>query len=254
MIIGVTIVILVAALAIAGARYGAAVRSDAVAVDFAFWNVIAERWLATGSMYTPAQLAGPYDPHALIFSAPNEIPSLYPPPAILWFLPFLYLPPVLWWAIPLGFLAYAIVRLQPAAWSWPVMAALLVFPSFSSTIIVGNTTMWIAAFLAGGLLYSWPAMLILVKPALAPFALVGIRRRSWWIALAVWCLVSLFMLDQWFEYVTAMRNVQSTFLYSLDSVPFLLVPIVAWLGRRVEHVTLPGPAGLVRVAVPVARP
>ncbi len=230
-IVGTTGLILMAAVGVAIARYGAAVRADAVAIDFRLWLTIADRWLATGSMYTSAQLAGPFDPQPMGWTTMDVLPSLYPPPAIFLFLPFLYLPSVLWWAIPLGFIAYAIWRLRPAPWTWPIMSLALLYPDVSASIIVGSTTMWIVAFLAAGLLYSWPAVLILIKPSLAPFALVGVRHRSWWIAMAIWCFVALLMLGQWLDYVTVLRNVQSGPLYSIGSIPFMLVPIVAWLGR-----------------------
>ena len=182
-IVGLTGLILVAAVAIAAARYGAAVRADAVAIDYRFYLTLADRWHQTGTMYTPAQLAGPYVAQPMGWTTMDFLPSLYPPPAIFLFLPFQFLPAILWWAIPLGIIAIAIWRLQPADWAWPLMAAILLFPDISSSIIVGNTTMWIVAFLAAGLLYSWPAILILLKPALVPFAIVGTRHRSWWIAL-----------------------------------------------------------------------
>lgn len=231
-LIGVTVLILLAAVAVAVARYGAAVRADAVAIDFRLWLTIAERWQTTGSMYTAAQLAGPFDPQPMGWTTMDDLPSLYPPPAIFLFLPFLYLPAILWWVVPLGFIAFAVWRLRPAPWTWPVMSALFLFPEVSASIVVGSTTMWIVAFLAGGLLYHWPSVLILIKPTLAPFALVGVRHRSWWIAFAIWCVVALLMLDQWLDYVTVLRNIESTPLYSIGSVPFMLVPIVAWLGRR----------------------
>jgi hypothetical protein len=39
------------------------------------------------------------------------------------------------------------------------------------------------AALAAGTLYAWPSVLRCL-PSLFPFALFGVRRRSWWVALA----------------------------------------------------------------------
>lgn len=213
-------------------RLGVVIREGAVAIDFRLWLVIAKRWVETGSMYTADQLAGPFDPQPMDWITMADLPTLYPPPAILLFLPFLVLPAILWWVIPLGSIVLVMTRLRPASWTWPVIGAILMWPEVSTSIYVGSTTMWIVAFLALGLVYHWPSTLILLKPSLAPFALVGIRHRSWWLGLGVWCLVAVLMLPAWLDYLTVARNVDSGLLYSIGSIPFMLVPVVAWLGRR----------------------
>lgn len=231
LLVGLTGLIVVVGVAIGVARYGAYVRADQVGIDLSLFQTFAERWQATGSMYTPAQLAGPFDPQPEGLRPFTIVPSLYPPPTILLFLPFLWLPALLWWVLPLGFLAFALWRLRPADWTWPVMALALLSPEVPSMLISGSTNMWITAFLAGALLYSWPGVLILIKPSLLPFALVGIRHRSWWIALALWSGVSIAMLGQWLAYLTVMQHIQAGPLFGIGALPLLLVPVVAWIGR-----------------------
>ena len=101
----------------------------------------------------------------------------------------------------------------------------------------GNPSMWIAAFAAAGTVAGWPYVLVLLKPSLAPLALPGIRRRSWWIAGLALAAISLPFGSMWLDYVTAIRNADEGVLYSLRDVPIVLIPIVAWWGgsRRNEH-------------------
>jgi hypothetical protein len=230
-LVGLTGLIVVLGVAIGVARYGAYVRADQVGIDLSLFKTFAERWLETGSMYTPAQLAGPFDPQPEGLRPFTTVPALYPPPTILLFLPFLWLPAPLWWILPLGFLAFALWRFHPSDWTWPVMALALLSPEVPSMLISGSTNLWITAFLAGALLYSWPGVLILIKPSLLPLALVGVRHRSWWIAFALWCAVSIVMLGQWLAYLTVMQNIQAGLLFGIGALPLLLVPVVAWFGR-----------------------
>ena len=63
--------------------------------------------------------------------------------------------------------------------------------------------------------------------------LIGVRRRSWWIAVGLIALLALVMLPEWFRYVSALQNLESPGLvYSLGDVPLLLVPVIAWAARR----------------------
>ena len=45
-------------------------------------------------------------------------------------------------------------------------------------------------------------------------------------------ILSLFMLQLWQEFVVAIRNSDAEWYYSLDDMPPLFIPVVAWLGRR----------------------
>jgi hypothetical protein len=156
---------------------------------------------------------------------------LYPPNVLFLFVPFVFLPAVLWWAIPIGVLVYVVNCWSPAPWAWLAMALLLAYPASIFPYLVGNTTIWAAAALAAGLRWGWPAVFVALKPSLAPFALLTVRRRSFWLAAVVFGVVSLAMLPLWLDYVTALRNLSVSADYSLHSIPLMLIPVVAWLGR-----------------------
>lgn len=88
--------------------------------------------------------------------------------------------------------------------------------------------MWAAAAVALGCLYRWPAVLALFKPSLFPFALIGARSRSWWIALGLGLVICLPFGGLWFDWLTILQNVRGAGLgYSLQEVPMVLLPIVA---------------------------
>jgi hypothetical protein len=197
--------------------------------DYLFFVGVAQRWVVTGDFYGVEQLAGPY-------VAASGVSVLYPPIALYLFVPFTVLPEFLWWAIPLVIVAWHIVTARPTWWAWPVIALLLFAPRSQSIIIWGNTGMWVMAFVAIGLRFAWASPLVLLKPTLAPFALIGIRRRSWWVGLAVLLAASLLLLPHWFDYITAMRNNVGAwppgFLYSLPDCLLVAVPIVAWIARQ----------------------
>ena len=184
-------------------------------------------WLAGDGYYLPRQLAGPY--------VVQTGDALYPPPSVLLFAPLvLGAPVILWWAIPLGVIAVALWRLRPPEWTWPVLAAILVYPRTWTVLVLGNASMWAIAAGVAGMAWGWPAVGALLKPVFAPFALVGIRRRSWWIALAVILAVSLPFASMWFEYVAVLRDAVNTrgFEYSLGELPIGLAFLVAWWGSR----------------------
>jgi hypothetical protein len=74
----------------------------------------------------------------------------------------------------------------------------------------------------------------LVKPTLAPLALIGIRRRRWWFGLGAWLLVCLAFLPMWPEYVQVLQNARDPagLLYSFNDLPLMAIGILAWLGGR----------------------
>ena len=183
----------------------------------------ARQYLATGSPYRPEQLAGPWqlEPHSFV----------HPPPALALFVPFLVLPAVLWWAIPLGVTAWSLVRLRPARWAWPLLVLCLIWPRSIGSLLAGNSDMWAMAIVAAGAVFAWPLLLLVIKPTFAPLALIGIRRRSWWVAAAAVAAVSLPMLPLWLDYVTVVRNSQLRVDYSLLNLPLVVLPAIAWLGR-----------------------
>jgi len=197
----------------------------ALGTDFVFYRGIGQRWLDTGTFYLPRQLAGPY-----VVAADMDV--LYPPIALLLFVPFVFLPWPAWWLIPVGGVAWAVLWWRPAPWTWPILAFLVAWPPQLANIFYGNSDTWIIAAIAGGLAIGWPGVFVLLKPSLAPFALAGIRRRSWWVAALLLGLISLAMLPLWLDFPVAIRNSDVGATYSLQDLPPMFIPVVAWLGRR----------------------
>ena len=197
---------------------------EVIGLDYRWFAGAAQRWVDTGQFYVPRQLAGPYVVETLV-------DVLYPPNALLLFVPFLVLPALLWWLVPLSVFAIGIIRLRPVVWAWPLILAGVAWPPTISQILYGNTNMWVAAAVAAGVCWAWPSVLVLLKPSLLPFALFGSNRRSWWIALGLLVIVSLPFGTMWLDYVAAMRNANLGPLYALHTVPFFLAPLVAWVAR-----------------------
>ncbi len=198
---------------------------NAIGADLAFFRSITAHWLDTGQFYLERQLTGPYVVETLV-------DVLYPPTALLLFLPFVWLPSLLWWLLPAGIFTVAIRGLRPALWTWPLVAAGIAYPQTVSQLIYGNTNMWVAAGIAAGVRWGWPSVLVLLKPSLAPFAFIGAGRRRWWAALAILALASVPFGALWLDYTTAMRNSSLSWTYALVNLPLMFVPVVAWLGRH----------------------
>jgi hypothetical protein len=194
----------------------------AIGTDLAYYRFVAERWQATGVLYTPEQLAGPY-------VVETQVHNLYPPHALYLFVPFVYLPAALWWALPLGFLAYIVWWCRPAVWAWPILMVLLALPKGPAQILFGNTDMWIAAFVAGAVRWSWPGALVSIKPSLAIFGVVGVLSRWWWVAAAVLALISLPLWSYWLQFPAVTANSSADLTRSLGNYPFMFLPIVAFL-------------------------
>ena len=199
-----------------------------VGVDFVLYRDVAARWLAGGPYFEPYQLAGPYDIRA------GDV--LYPPIGLALFVPFALLPAAiawpLWWAVPIGATAWSMWRLRPGPAWWPVIALCVAWPTTLLKTWTGNPVIWCVAALALGALWYWPSVFVLLKPSLAPFALFGANRRSWWLALAVVIIASLPFGALWGDWVTSVVNSRGGgVLYSGLEIPMLLIPLVAWLGR-----------------------
>ena len=123
LVVSLAVVLGAAALVLNAFRFVHLAEDGYLGADYRIYVVFAHRWLDTGSMYLPFQLTGPYDGH---LPGPAEgLSSLYPPIAILLFVPFVVLPAVLWWAIPVALTGYGIIRWRPRLWFWPAFAALL---------------------------------------------------------------------------------------------------------------------------------
>lgn len=196
--------------------------------DLAIYRDATARILSGDGWYLPRQLNGPY----LIESGD----VLYPPVAAWFFVPWLFLPAWTFSAIPLAIVAVFVARARPAPWTWPVIAFCLVFPVSLIYIAYANPTIWISAFVALGLRYGWPGVLVLLKPSLAPFALIGTRSRGWWIGLVVLAVGSLPFLAPTIDYPRILLDARgASFLYSGTSIPIVVLPLVAWLGRTVDR-------------------
>lgn len=208
-------------------------------VDFQLYRDAAARWLATGAFFEPRQLAGPYTIEA------GDI--LYPPVGLWLFVPFALLPSplawILWFVPPVGITAWALWRLRPRPEVWPLLALCIVWPTTLLKTWTGNPVVWSMAAMALGALYYWPSVFVLLKPSLAPFALFGANRRSWWFALGVFLLMCLPFGSLWIDWVTSVVTSRGGGpLYSSLEAPMLLLPLVARVGRTRrtgEHSTQP---------------
>jgi hypothetical protein len=189
--------------------------------DHDFYSDVGARWLATGLYYLPYQ----FEPHDFL----NMGDNLYPPSALPLFIGAAVLPAVVWWAIPVGVLVFAIFSWRPGRWSIAAMLLLLAWPRAHGAFLWGNTDMWMAAGVAAGLRWGWPAIALTLKPSLALFALFGVRRRSFWLAGIAIAAFAAWTLPMWLDYLTVMRNTRLPLDYSLRSIPLLLVPVTAWL-------------------------
>jgi len=196
--------------------------------DYRLYIDAAREWLASGTFYAPAQLAGPYQ------VVDSEV--LYPPVALVLFVPFTILPAALWWAIPLGITLAVIASHRPGPWRVAAMLALLALPleagtSYSlSSIVNGNPVVWVVLFVA--LATRWPvfAPFAAVKFTLLPFAFVGVGSRAWLLGLALLALLSLPFGAMWIDYFMALGNATSEgppILYSLRQIPLVAVPLLA---------------------------
>jgi hypothetical protein len=197
---------------------------DTPGIDLQIYLGATRRLFDGGSWFLDRQLHGPY------VIEMGDV--LYPPIASLLFAPFFVIPSVFWWAIPIGFVLWSVMDWRPAAWTWPLMALCILWPLTPAKTITGNPALWMTAFAAAGLRWGWPGALVLLKPSLFPFAVIGIRRRSWWVVPVLLVLGSLVWLDvtvTWVGVLAASRG--GGLLYSAVDVPMLLIPVLAWKGR-----------------------
>lgn len=205
-------------------------------LDFNQYVEGARRWVETGSPYLAPEVAAPFEFGAQTF--------LHPPIALLLFAPFLVLPAFLYWLIPIAGTAAIIAAWRPALWTWPVIALLLNWPRFGGAVVVGNSDLWVALFLAAGLRFGWPVLLLVLKPSLVPFAIVelaalvradAVPTHRWAkisLAAAVLVLAAVPFGTLWLDWLTVVRNSPADPLYSLGALPWLAVPAIAWAGRR----------------------
>jgi len=197
-------------------------------VDATLYRDVTLRWLGGGPFFEPRQLAGPYDIQA------GDV--LYPPIALILFVPFAVLPlvlaAILWWAIPIGATAWAVATLRPRPEVWPLLAVCVAWPTTLLKTWTGNPVIWSMGAMSLGVLYAWPSILVLVKPSLAPFALFGVWRRTWWLAALALLGASVLFGAMWRDWLVSVVNSQGGgLLYSSLEAPMLLLPLIAWFGR-----------------------
>jgi hypothetical protein len=193
--------------------------------DYTIYTTAASHWLATGRFYDFAVWGQNAD------GVPHYWPVLYPPPILLLMVPFTVLPAPLWWIIPIGVTTWAIRKMQPAQWTWPLLMLAFCYPRTGSAIWYGNPTMWIVMFVALGCLYRWPGPLVLLKPTLAPYALVGINSRAWWVVLAGFVAVSAIFGGLWFDYFDTISRNHIPLNYSMPDMVTTALPLIAAAGR-----------------------
>jgi hypothetical protein len=92
----------------------------------------------------------------------------------------------------------------------------------------GTPTIWIVMFVALATRWPWWSALVLAKPTLVVFGLLGVRSRTWLLAVVAMSLVTLAfwsMTMTWFGVLVDMHGV--TMLYSVPNASLVLVPLVA---------------------------
>ena len=197
-------------------------------VDYHQYMDATKRWVEGGPFYEPYQLVGPYE---------VRYPAILYPPVALWlFVPFLWLPAALWWVIPGAAFGLMLYRLRPRAWSWPIMALLASWTPSLMSILTGNPGMWVAAAMAIGVVYAGPAVFVLIKPSLFPFALWGAWHRRWWLSLGLFALMAAPFGAMWRDWLIAILNSRDGpwgggLFYSAPFAAILAIPLVAWLAR-----------------------
>jgi hypothetical protein len=204
-------------------------------VDFDLYRDVTARWLAGGPFYEPYQVAGPYEIRA------GDV--LYPPAGLWLFVPFAFvgdsgpvsaIAAIAFWAIPIGITAATVVALRPRPIVWPLIALCLANPTTLLKIWTGNPVMWSMAAMALAVVGSsrFAAPFVLLKPSLAPFALFGIFRRSWWLGAATVVALSVPFGSLWGDWLASVLNSRGGgLLYSALEIPILLLPLAAWVGR-----------------------
>jgi hypothetical protein len=199
----------------------ASVGQPSFGLDFTWHMDAARRLLDTGTPYWSWQIAGPYEI--------GNGAILYPPTAFTLFIPFLWLPPLLWWVVPITITVFAMSRHRPPMWVWPLAIAPFCLEKSLNVYVFGNPTMWLVAATAAGTVWHWPFVLAILKPTFAPIALLGIRHRSWWIALAVLGLVSVAYGRVWLDWLAVVTNSNVSLTYNLPTLPVVLAPLIPWV-------------------------
>ena len=154
------------------------------------------------------------------------------------------LPFQLWWVLAVGLLGYVVWSWRPALWAVALILVCLAFPNQPVLYFRGAPVIVFAALVAAALRWKWPGALILLKPSILPFALIGIRTRGWWITAGILLVLSLPLIPlipDWLRAIVDARG-RDGWLYSVKDLPLLMVPVIAYLGRtRSPHLTIGRP-------------
>lgn len=156
--------------------------------------------------------------------------ALYPPSVLVLLVPFTFAPVIVWEAVPLAILVYMVWWWRPGYWGLVGIGLCLCVPTTFGAYLWANPSIWIVAFVA--LATRWPAFgpLVLIKPTLAPFALVGVLHRRWWVTAGLLAASTLVTLPMWFDWITVLRSVGAStdsWAYSLPVVPLMMIPLIA---------------------------
>lgn len=180
-----------------------------------------------GPVYPAFQLAGPYTVH--------QLPELYPPTTVFGLIvPMSFLPAPVWWIVPLAIIIATVIYWRPSLTGWALILACLSVERTWVSVAAGNPVIYVAAAMALATRWRWVAAAALLKPTLAPLTLIGVRSRAWWVVMAIGSVISLAMLPLWLDYVKVLGNLQggAGLAQSLDNVPLVLIPLIAWQARR----------------------
>jgi hypothetical protein len=195
-----------------------------VGIDYQLYVDAALRFLNGGDFYYSWQYVAPYGQESL--------PILYPPEALALLIPFTVIPAVVWWLIPISVTTALIVSFRPRLGAYPALALCLWWPETIVHIVTGNPVVWVTMFVALGTRYRWPSALgAVLKPTLAPFALIDARDRRWWFVAGLALLPFCWLLP---SYVSVLTKFKPTFglAYSFVDVPLVLMPIISYVARQ----------------------
>lgn len=203
--------------------------TDVITIDWdrGHYMDAARRFLDVGTPFLASEIAAPFDYQPLTF--------LHPPIALYLMVPFSMAPPILWYLVPVAIVGWCVRAWRPEPWSWPLLALCLVWPRTPAMLVVGNTDMWVAAFVASGLRLGWPALLVGIKPSLLPFVVAGVHRRTWWLGIPVALALALPFGSLWFDWLRVVQNAPGDPLYSLLGIPMVLLPVIAYLARTADR-------------------
>ncbi len=199
-----------------------------VGLDYGIYRDRTRSWIAGDGFYLPRQLHGPYDVQ------PGD--ALYPPVVLVLLVPFTVMPAPLWWVLPVALLATGLWRCRPAWWAWPLIAAAAAYPRTIQAVLFGNPSIWAFALVAAGAAWGVLGPFVVLKPTLAPFALVGLRcPRAMLRGVAVVLLLGALFAPMWPDYSHVLLDARAGagygLAYTLGEWPTALALAVAcWSG------------------------